>query len=94
MPLVRDVLVLGKQAAIGPAAMSRALNFLHARKFTLLSIEDEVIEGVFIRDTLLKKIPEQKVISLILQHVKPTMQESEILKIDLDVELRIEDVFL
>lgn len=90
LPLVRDVVILGSDAPIGPVAMNKALNYLHTYTFSQFDNDDEIIHTVFIRESLLNKVSSEKIISFLLQRVRPLMTAREILQIDMEVETIIE----
>ncbi len=90
LPPFRDGLVLGKNSPIGSRAMRQALELLVATPFEHIEINDDVIQDILIRKTLLKRISQDKLIEFVLRSIKPFMGEDEILYLELDVEVLFE----
>lgn len=90
LPPFRDGLVLGKKSPIGSKAMRQALELLVATPFEHIEINDDVIQDILIRKSLLKRISQDKVVEFVLHSIKPFMREDEILYLELDVEVQFE----
>ncbi len=90
IPPIKDGLVIGSDAAIGGEAMVRTLRLMTSEKFERLSIKDAVVQEVIIRAAVLRKIGRAKLVDFILKRIKPVMMETELLMLDIDVELVIE----
>ena len=90
LPPFRDGLVLGKNSPIGSKAMRQALELLVASPFEHIAIEDEIIQDILIRKSLLRRISHDKLIDFVLKNIKPFMGEEEILYLELDVEVQFE----
>jgi hypothetical protein len=91
IPPVKDGLVIGHDAAIGGEAMSRTLRLMTNEKFERITLKDDVVQDVIIRSAVLRKIGRERLISFVLKRVKPVMSETELLMLDIEVELVIED---
>jgi len=91
IPPISDALVLGKKAPIGSEAMRRALRLLHVAPFEHIQIEDDVIEDIFVRCTVLKKIRKEKLVELMKNRIKPFMSSEEVMHLMLEPELTIEE---
>ncbi|MDO8348279.1 MAG: hypothetical protein Q7S85_10325 [Rugosibacter sp.] len=89
IPPFRDALVLGRQASIGCHAVRRALSLLVKAPFAHIELDDPVIADILIRENLLRRVPQEKIIAFVLEHVKPLMGEEEVLQVDLDVEVTV-----
>lgn len=87
IPPVRDMLVLGKDAAIGYIAMRRALNLLVKSPFEHIEVSDDVIGDVLIRQSLLKRVSQDELIDFVLRHIKPLLGSEEVLQVDMDVSV-------
>ncbi|MDP2153918.1 MAG: hypothetical protein Q8J66_09705 [Methylotenera sp.] len=90
IPVVRDGVVLGREAPLGCVAIRRALDLLIAAPFEHIEIEDDVISDIMIRKAILRRIPRENVIDFVLKSVKPLMGAEEIMHLDLDVEIMVE----
>ena len=91
MPPIQDALVLGKKTPIGCEAMRKALALLHVSPFEHIEINDDIISNILVRASVLKKIPRDKLIRLIVQHVKPLMTDTECIHLELQPELILEE---
>ena len=91
MPPIKDGLVIGVDAAIGGEAMARTLRLMTNEKFERILLRDEIIAEVVVRSAVLRKVGKEKMLSFVIKRVKPVMTETELLLLDIDVELVIED---
>ena len=91
VPPVRDALVLGKKSCIGATAMKKALTLLQASPFDHIKVKDDVIGDIFVRSNILKRISRKQVVELVVRRIKPLMGDTELMLLDIEVELVIED---
>jgi len=89
VPPINDALVVGKNAPIGSEAWRRALALLHVYPFELIKLEDDIIEEILVQTRILRKIPKEKLLALILKKVKPFMSAEEVIHLDIQAELLI-----
>lgn len=90
VPPIHDALVVGKRAAIGCAAIRKAIELLVASPFEHIEFEDDVISDIIVRSVILRRIPKEKLIAFVVAQVKPLMTADEILHLDLEVEVAME----
>ncbi len=90
LPPVHDALVLGRDAPVGCRAFRRVLELLSPAVFEHLETDDDTISDVLVRATLLRRIPADRLLQFVLADIKPLMAADEVLRLDLDVELRVE----
>jgi hypothetical protein len=90
IPPIKDGLVVGRDAAIGGEAMVRTLRLMTNEKFDRIVLDDELVHEVIVRSAVLRKIGRERLISFVLKRVKPVMSETELLLLDIEVELVIE----
>lgn len=90
MPPIHDALVLGKQSAIGCAAIRKAIEYLVSSPFDHIEFEDDVISDIIVRSAIMRRIPKDKLIAFVLHQIKPLMAANEILHLDLEVEVGVE----
>jgi hypothetical protein len=91
MPPIKDGLVIGTKAAIGAEAMTRTLRLMTNEKFELITFKDDTVEAIIVRLGILKKVGKERLVDFVMKRVKPLMAESELLMLDIQVELVIED---
>jgi hypothetical protein len=91
IPPIKDGLVIGSDAAIGGEAMTRTLRLMTNEKFERILIKDEIVQELIVRSAVLRKIGQERLVSFVLKRVKPIMAPTELLMLDIAVELVIED---
>ena len=89
IPPITDGLIIGKNAAIGVTALQKALRLLIPEEFDHIEIQDEVINSMLIRCSITRRLSQKRVVSFLLDQVKPLMVADEILHIQLDTEITI-----
>jgi hypothetical protein len=91
MPPIKDGMIIGKRAPIGAEAMERCLTLLCTDDFTRLKLEnDEIVDAIFIRSALLKRVSSERILELVRTSLKPMMTATEILMMDLQLEITLE----
>ncbi len=91
LPLIRDGLIIGRDAPIGCVALRKALDLLTAFPFEHLEIEDDIIQDVLVRQALLRRIPKDRLLAFVLRNIKPAMGAEEIMQLEISVEMFIEE---
>jgi len=91
IPPIKDGVVVGRKSPIGAEALQRCLALLCTDRFVRLNVpDDDIIEDVFVRASILKKLPLEKLLAFIVKTLRPIMSDSEILLLDVDLEIIIE----
>lgn len=93
IPPIHEGLVLGRRAAIGCNAIRKSLSLLMTYPFAHIELEDEVISDILVREAVLRRIPKEQLIEFVLQRIKPLMDDTEILHLDVETELHLEDTY-
>ena len=93
MPPVRDAVVLGKDSPIGCEAMRKALKILQPTEFTHIELgpHDDVLSDILVCSSVLKKIPQEKLVEIIVRRFRPVMDSHECLHLEITAELISED---
>jgi hypothetical protein len=91
IPPIKDGLVIGRDAAIGGEAMLRTLRLMTHEKFERISLREEIIQEIIVRSSVLKKLGRERLVAFVLTRIKPVMSDTELLMLDIEVELVIED---
>jgi hypothetical protein len=92
IPPVKDGIVIGKAAPIGPEAMMRTLKLMSKEEFVHLSLEkDDIVSDAIVRQSVLRKFKESKLQAFILARIKPLMTATELLILDMEIEVVVED---
>jgi hypothetical protein len=90
IPLVRDAVVVGTEAPIGPQAMHRALDLMNGRPFERIEVDDETIAAVLVRQEILNRISQEELRQVVVQSIKGIMDRHEVLIEEVDAELVLE----
>lgn len=90
MPPVHDALVVGKLAPIGRTALQKALELIVAEPFQHVALEDDVVGDLLVRAALLRRLPEDRLCAYVISRIKPLMEPTEILHLDLFPEVILE----
>ncbi len=92
IPPIKDGIVIGRDAAIGGEAMVRTLRLMTNEKFERFTIsKDDTIQDVILRTSVVRKLGKDRVLKFVMDRIRPVMTETELLMLDIDVELVIED---
>ena len=92
IPPIKDGIVIGRDAAIGGEAMVRTLRLMTNEKFERFTLpKDEIVQDVILRSSVVRKLGKDRVLKFVMDRIKPVMTESELLMLDIDIELVIED---
>ena len=71
--------------------MRKALALLHVSPFEHIELDDVVVSNILVRSSVLKKIPQKKLVQLLLHLVKPLMTDQECIHLELQPELILEE---
>ena len=91
LPPVRDALVVGKLAPVGINALSRAFEEIAPGAFKAIEVDHPVIEAVLVRLSDLRKVPEDKLVPLILRHAERIMDETDSLHVVVSIDINVEE---
>lgn len=92
IPPIKDGIVIGRDAAIGGEAMVRTLRLMTNEKFERFVLPgDDIVQDVILRTAVVRKLGKERVLRFVMDRIKPVMTETELLMLDIDIELVIED---
>lgn len=92
IPPIKDGIVIGRDAAIGGEAMVRTLRLMTNEKFERFTItKDDIIQDIILRTSIVRKLGKDRILKFVMGRIRPVMTETELLMLDIDVELIIED---
>lgn len=87
LPPFEDILILGKKCPQGKIGISKSFEFLVPNEFEIFEIDNPTIESVFINKRVLKKMDNEKIISILSEKVFPFVSECEIIKVDFKLKI-------
>ena len=92
IPPVTDALVIGRKAPIGSEALQKALSLLHVSPFEQIDFpDDDTVEVLLVRRSVLRKVPHDRLVALVLRRVKPYMTNDEVVHLKISVEVDLEE---
>ena len=90
LPPVRDALVIGRRAPAGSNGIARAMTEFSPGAFRLIKVDHPVIEGVLVRASDLRKVPEELLIPRLLKAAESIMDETDALHVTISIEITAE----
>ena len=83
---------MGKNSPIGCIAMHRALYLLIKTPFEHIEVDDDVIGDILVRQSILRRVSREQLISFVLNHTKPLLGPEEVLHVELKIDLHLSTV--
>lgn len=90
LPPVRDALVVGTASPVSVDVLLQTLRLTSAESFVAVPVSDDVVAALIVRESLLKRLAAETISRFALVKVKPSMAATDVLRLDLDVEILIE----
>lgn len=92
IPPIKDGIVIGRSAPIGAEAMMRTLKLMSNERFIHVAIKnDDIVSDAIVRESVLRKLKEDKLRTFITSRIRPLMAENELLMLDMEIEVVVED---
>ena len=94
LPLQHDVLILAKNATQGKRGLGKSLELLAPGTFQTVDsgLAHEGVAAVYINRHILTKIPAERVIHILQQHVFDHVGEDELIQVDINVRISISNL--
>mgnify|MGYP000138560968 CR=1 FL=1 len=89
MPPMQDVLIVGKNAPIGPEAARRMVDILSPDQYEIIRVDDISVEAIVIRKALLNILPKDTLVNLIMEEGGKIANESMIIKAQINITLQV-----
>ncbi|HVJ50061.1 hypothetical protein [Desulfitobacterium sp.] len=89
MPPMQDVLIVGRNAPIGPEAAKRMVDVLSPDQYKIIKVDHPVIEAIVVRNALTNMIPEERLIEFILEEGGRIVGASTIIKAHVDITVHV-----
>ena len=90
LPPIRDALIIGKKAPVGPNSVARAFQAMVPGVYRLIHVEHPTIEAVLVRESDLRKVPQKILVPYLLQQAEAIMDETDALHVSLNIEIIVE----
>lgn len=85
IPPMQDVLLIGKRAPIGPEAAKRMVDALSPEQYEIVPVNEGPLEAVVVRKNLLKLIPQEKLLSILMEEGLKITTEATVIKAQVEV---------
>ena len=89
LPPMRDVLLVGKKAPIGPEAVRRMVDALSPDQYEIIRINHPVFEAVVLKKSIMKLIPKEKLLPIILEEGERMSSDNTILKAQVNIVIQV-----
>ncbi len=92
LPPFRDILILAKKCPHGIKGITRCFHLIAQDEFELIEIDNSTIEAFLVNKRILKKVPISVVIDILTKKVFPHVNIGDMVKVDLDVTVKVDDI--
>lgn len=89
IPPMQDVLVVGRKAPIGPEAVKRMVEALSPEQYVVVNLDHEIFEAVVLKKSLLKFIPQEKLLPIILEECSAVATDDSVIKAQLSIVVQV-----
>lgn len=89
MPPMQDVLLIGRQAPMGPEAARRMVEAIAPDQYEVCLVDDAAIEAIVVRRRLFDLIPKERMIELLLDEAEKFAAEHLVIKGRLNIDMVI-----
>jgi len=88
-PPMQDTLLVGRRAPIGPEAVRRMVDALSPEQYEIIRLEHSLFEAVVVKKSLLKLLPREKLLPIILEEGERVATENTIVKVQVNVVIHV-----
>lgn len=89
IPPMQELLLVGRKAPIGPEAVKRMIEAIAPAQYEVIRLSHPVLEAAVIKKSLLKLVPEEKLLSLIIEESEGFAAENTVLKARINATIKI-----
>lgn len=89
MPPMQDVVIVGRNAPIGPEALKRMVDVLSPDQYKIIKVDHPIIEAIVVRNALMNMIPEDKLSEFILEEGGKIVDTSSIIKAHVNITVHV-----
>ena len=88
-PPMQDVLLVGRKAPIGPEAVRRMVEALSPKQYEIIRIEHDIFEAVVVKKSLLKLLPQEKLLPVIVEEGERLAAEEAVIKAQVNISIQV-----
>jgi len=92
IPPMQDVLLVGKNAPIGPEAARRMVDALSPEQYEIIRVDHDLIEALVVRKALLNLIPKEKLAEILLDEGSKVISRTSVIKAQVDISIIVNRV--
>lgn len=89
IPPMRDVLLVGKKAPIGPEAVRRMVDALSPDQYEIIRMDHPIFEAAVIKKSIVKLMSEEKLLPILLEEGERMSTESTLLKAQVEIVIQV-----
>ncbi|ABO49550.1 conserved hypothetical protein [Desulforamulus reducens MI-1] len=89
IPPMRDVLLVGKKAPIGPEAVRHMVDALSPDQYEIIRMDHPLFEAAVIKKSMLKLMPQEKLLPILLEEGERVSSDSSLLKAQINIEIQV-----
>ena len=89
VPPVHDCLVIGKHAPVGPEGARRMVEAVSPGQYELIRVDHPDAEAIVVRKSLLRLLPEEKLVSLLLDEFSRVGNDRMAFKVQVRVVVEV-----
>jgi hypothetical protein len=90
VPPMQDLLILGKNAPIGPEAVRRMAEALSPDQFLIIKIDHPKVEAILIRQSLVQMLDQDVLMGIILEEAERMISDNMVLRSELKIEVSVQ----
>jgi len=92
LPPFEDILLLGRRCPHGKIGIAKCLDLLSPEGFELVELDNDVVQALLVSKRMLKRMPIDKIISILKEKVFPFITNGEIVKINFNVKIYFDNI--
>lgn len=89
IPPMQDVLLVGKGAPVAPEAIRRMVDAVSPEQYEVVQVDHEIFEAVVVKKSLLKLLPKEKLLPIIIEEGKRIADDRMVIKAQVKVSIEV-----
>ncbi|QSQ08861.1 hypothetical protein H0A61_01206 [Koleobacter methoxysyntrophicus] len=90
IPPMQDIMLVGKKAPIGPEAVRQMVDAISPGQYEIIRLNDqEIFEAAVIKKSLLKLLPKEKLLSVVIEEGNRIASENMVVKAQINITIHI-----
>ncbi len=90
IPPMQDIMLVGKKAPIGPEAVRQMVDAVSPDQYEIVRLNDhEVFEAVVLKKSLLKLLPKEKLLSVVIEEGNRIANENMVVKAQINITIQV-----